>query len=216
MTTEPTRGHPGPGLRESKKVRTRGHLAATALELFLARGFDQVSVADVAAAADVSKPTLFRYFPSKEDLILHRFADHQDEAARVVRSRPAEWSPVRALHEHFRAALRDRDPITGLSDLPDVVAFQRLLYSTPSLESRLAHYTGREVDLLAEELHAPSRPPLAARLAARHLVTVRQELGRENWRRIAAGRSAEDVYPEAVADADLAFGMLADGLDAVG
>lgn len=75
------------GLRESKKLRTRRQLAATALELFLERGFDAVSVADVAAAAEVSKPTLFRYFPSKEDLVLDRFADHQDEVARIVRDR---------------------------------------------------------------------------------------------------------------------------------
>lgn len=213
----PTQGlMPGPGLRESKKARTRRQLAATALELFLERGFDEVSVADVAAAAEVSKPTLFRYFPSKEDLILHRFADHQDEAARLVRARPADWTPVRALREHFLTALRERDPITGLSDQPDVVAFQGLLYSTPSLERRLAHYTAREVELLAEVLQDRFRSPLAARLAARHLVTVRQELGRENWHRIASGRSADEAYPEAVADAELAFGMLADGLDADG
>ncbi|MFH8366619.1 TetR family transcriptional regulator [Streptomyces sp. NPDC018031] len=209
MTDERT-----PGLRESKKLRTHRHLAATALELFLQRGFDQVSVADVAAAAEVSKPTLFRYFPSKEDLILYRFADHQDEAARLVRARPDGCTPVRALHEHFLVALRERDPITGLSDLPDVVAFQRLLYSTSSLETRLAHYTAREVELLAGALEAEAHPPLAARLAAHHLISVRQALGRENWQRIASGRSADEAYPEAVADADLAFGMLATGLDA--
>ncbi|WP_326586660.1 TetR family transcriptional regulator [Streptomyces sp. NBC_01294] len=201
------------GLRENKKLRTRRHLAATALELFLERGFDAVSVADVAAAAEVSKPTLFRYFPSKEDLVLDRFADHQDEAARIVRDRPAGQSPVRAVHAHFLAALAERDPITGLCDHPNVLAFERLLYSTASLESRLAHYTAREVELLAAVFEAESVPSLASRLAALHLVTVRQELGRENWRRIDAGRSADEAYPDAVADADLAFGMLAGGLE---
>lgn len=204
---------PGRGLRESKKQRTRRELADAALALFLERGFDEVSVADVAAAAQVSKPTLFRYFATKEDLVLDRFADHQDEAARIVRARPRGSTPVRALHEHFVAALRERDPITGLSDVPEVVAFQRLLYSTAGLESRLAHYTAREAELLAEVLEAESRAPLVARMAALHLVTVRQELGRENWRRIASGRCADEVYPEAVADADEAFGMLAGGLD---
>ncbi|WP_060177278.1 TetR/AcrR family transcriptional regulator [Streptomyces sp. IMTB 1903] len=201
------------GLRESKKLRTRRRLAATALELFLERGFDAVSVADVAAAAEVSKPTLFRYFPTKEDLLLDRFADHQDEVARVVRDRPAGRSPVGAVHAHFLKALAERDPITGLCDHPGVLAFQRLIYTTASLESRLSHYTDREVELLAAALKAESVPPLAARLAAVQLVAVRHELGRENWQRLAAGQSADEAHPAAVADADLAFGMLADGLD---
>ncbi|MFF9981701.1 TetR/AcrR family transcriptional regulator [Streptomyces erythrochromogenes] len=201
------------GLRESKKLRTRRQLAATALELFLERGFDAVSVADVAAAAEVSKPTLFRYFPTKEDLLLDRFADHQDEVARIVRDRPAGRTPVGAVHAQFLAALAERDPITGLCDHPEVLAFQRLLYSTASLESRLSHYSDREVELLAAALEAESVPPLAARLAAVHVVAVRHELGRENWRRLDAGQGADEAHAAAVADADLAFGMLADGLD---
>ncbi|MCX4626318.1 TetR/AcrR family transcriptional regulator [Streptomyces sp. NBC_01443] len=201
------------GLRENKKLRTRRQLAATALELFLERGFDAVSVADVAAAAEVSKPTLFRYFPSKEDLVLDRFADHQDEAARIVRDRPAGQTPVGAVRAHFLAALAERDPITGLCDHPGVLAFQRLLYSTAGLESRMAHYTDREVELLAAVLEAESAPPLIARLAAIHLVAVRHELGRENYRRMDAGQSADEAHPAAVADADRAFAMLAEGLD---
>ncbi|MGR4878744.1 TetR/AcrR family transcriptional regulator [Streptomyces sp. LARHCF249] len=203
------------GLRENKKLRTRRRLAATALELFLEHGFDSVSVADVAAAAEVSKPTLFRYFPTKEDLVLDQFADHQDEAARIVRERPAGQGPVAAIREHFLAALDRRDPITGLCDHPAVLAFERLVFSTASLESRLARYTAREVELLAAALEAESTPSLTARLGALHLVTVRQELGRENWRRIDAGRSADEVHPGAVADANAAFGMLAGGLDRV-
>ncbi|MCY0944459.1 TetR/AcrR family transcriptional regulator [Streptomyces antarcticus] len=203
------------GLRENKKLRTRRQLAATALELFLERGFDAVSVADIAAAAEVSKPTLFRYFPSKEDLVLDRFADHQDEAARIVRDRMPGRGPVGALHEHFVVALAERDPITGLCDHPDVLAFQKLVYSTAGLETRLAHYGAREVDLLADVLEAESVPPLTARLAALNLVTARQELGRANYRRIDSGKSADEAHPEAVAEADQAFGMLAGGLERV-
>ncbi|WP_407836018.1 TetR/AcrR family transcriptional regulator [Streptomyces sp. DSM 116496] len=201
------------GLRENKKLRTRRQLAATALELFLERGFDAVSVADVAAAAEVSKPTLFRYFPSKEDLVLDRFADHQDEAARIVRDRAAGQTPLAAVRAHFLAALAERDPITGLCDHPNVLAFEGLLYSTASLESRLAHYTAREVELLAAVLEAEAVDPLTARLAAGYLVAARQELGRENWRRIDAGRSADEAHPAAVADAERAFVLLAGGLD---
>ncbi|MBW5486138.1 TetR/AcrR family transcriptional regulator [Streptomyces bambusae] len=203
------------GLRESKKLRTRAHLRATALELFLERGFDAVSVADVAAAAEVSKPTLFRYFPTKEDLVLDRFADHQDEAARTVRDRPAGQSPVAALHAQFTAALAAHDPATGLSDLPDIVAFMRLLYSVDSLRRRLDRYTEREVELLAEVLETESVPPLTARLSALHLVTVRHELGRVNWARMAEGRTADEALAESLADADQAFAALAHGLDTV-
>ncbi|MFJ3921542.1 TetR family transcriptional regulator [Streptomyces sp. NPDC090022] len=204
-----------PGLRESKKLRTRRHLAATALELFLERGFDAVSVADVAAAAEVSKPTLFRYFPTKEDLVLDRFADHQDEAARVVRERPAGLTPVGAVHAHYTAALAAHDPATGLSDLPDIVDFMRLLYGTGSLRARVAHYTEREVELLAEALEAEGVPAFTARLSAVHLVAARHELGLANWARMAAGASAAEALPDALADADRAFAMLATGLDGV-
>ncbi len=73
-----------PGLRERKRQRTIQVLSDTAIRLFVEKGFDAVSVAEVAAAAEVSKPTLFRYFPAKEDLVLHRIADHEGEAARVA------------------------------------------------------------------------------------------------------------------------------------
>ncbi|MFC7471264.1 TetR family transcriptional regulator [Actinomadura keratinilytica] len=73
------------GLRERKKAETYRRLSETAVGLFLEHGFERVTVADVAAAAGVSKPTLFRYFPAKEDLVLHRLADHEGRRARSSR-----------------------------------------------------------------------------------------------------------------------------------
>ncbi len=87
------------GLRERKKRRMYEAVSEVAIRLFLKKGFDDVSVAEVAAAAEISKPTLFRYFPAKEDLVLYRISDHEDEAARVVRE--AETAPVEALRRHF-------------------------------------------------------------------------------------------------------------------
>jgi AcrR family transcriptional regulator len=75
-----------------------------------------VSVADIAATAEVSKPTLFRYFTAKEDLVLHRIADHNGEAARVVRDRQLGVSSLTALHQHFRAGLDRRDPAEACVD----------------------------------------------------------------------------------------------------
>ncbi|GAA1431021.1 TetR family transcriptional regulator [Streptomyces thermospinosisporus] len=189
------------GLRERKRQRMYQVLSDTAVRLFLERGFDAVSVAEVAAAAEVSKPTLFRYFPAKEDLVLHRIADHQDEAARVVKEGPA---PVEALRRHFLAGLERCDPVTGLNDQPEVLAYHRLLYGTPALVARLHAYLERSEASLAEALGGG----LDARLAAGQIIAVRRILAEENWRRMAAGERAEDVRPDAVAAAERAFGML--------
>src|SRR5690606_3736169 len=66
-----------PGLRERKKQRTREAILKAAFAMFAESGFDRVHVADIAAAAEVSKPTLFAYFPTKEDLVLHRFSEQE-------------------------------------------------------------------------------------------------------------------------------------------
>ncbi|NUK35905.1 TetR family transcriptional regulator [Streptomyces lunaelactis] len=197
------------GLRERKKRQTYRAISDAAIALFLEKGFDAVPVAEVAAAADVSKPTLFRYFPAKEDLALHRFADHEDEAARVVAARPAGHSPLHALHRHFLDGLERRDPVTGLSDEEGVLAYHRLLYGTPSLVARLYAYQVRSESALAAALGGG----LGARLAAGQIVAVQRILAEENWRRIAAGETAEQVRPDAVAAAALAFGQLGGGLE---
>ncbi|MFD9867587.1 TetR/AcrR family transcriptional regulator [Streptomyces niveus] len=201
------------GLRERKKRQTYERLSETAIGLFLERGFEKVSVAEIAAAAEVSKPTLFRYFAAKEDLVLHRFADHEDEAARVVAG-AAAGSPLDALRRHFTEGLDRRDPVTGLNDDPRVLAFHGLLYGTPSLVARAYAYQGRSEAALAGALAAarPSAGPVAARLAAGQIAAVQRVLAEENWRRIAAGESADRVCPDAVAAAELGFGQLRGGL----
>ncbi|MEV5683098.1 TetR family transcriptional regulator [Streptomyces sp. NPDC052164] len=198
------------GLRERKKQLTYQAVSDAAIAMFLERGFDKVSVAEVAAAADISKPTLFRYFPTKEDLALHRFADHEDEAARVVEGRAPEETPLIALHRHFLAGLEERDPVTGLCDAPEVLAFHRLLYGTPALVARLYAYQGRSEAALA---HALGGDGVAERLAAGQIIAVLRILAEANWRRIDAGESAGQVYAGAVRAADLAFAQLRAGLE---
>jgi AcrR family transcriptional regulator len=194
------------GLRERKKQRMYQVVSDIAIRLFLEKGFDAVSVAEVAAAAEISKPTLFRYFPAKEDLVLHRIADHEGEAARVVAE--AEGDPVEALRRHFLAGLERCDPVTGLNDDPRVLAFHRLLYGTPSLVARAHTHQERSEAALAEVLGGD----LDARLAAGQIMAVRRILAMENWRRIAAGERVADVRADAVAAAERAFGRLAAGL----
>ncbi|MEV6804102.1 TetR family transcriptional regulator [Streptomyces sp. NPDC017405] len=193
------------GLRERKKQRMYQDVSDIAVRLFLERGFDAVSVAEVAAAAGISKPTLFRYFPAKEDLVLHRIADHESEAARVA---AGAADPVDALRRHFLAGLDRRDPVTGLNDHPDVLAFHRLLYGTPSLVARAYAHQERSEAALAEALGGG----LDARLAAGQITAVQRVLAVENWRRIAAGEPLERVAPDAVRAAERAFGRLAAGL----
>ncbi|MFF6774420.1 TetR family transcriptional regulator [Streptomyces sp. NPDC012637] len=208
------------GLRELKKERTRQTLSEVAIGLFLEKGFDAVSVAEIAAAAEVSKPTLFRYFPAKEDLALHRFADHEDEPARVVAAaREAGVAPLDALRDHVLAGLARRDPVTGLNDAPGVLAFLRLLYGTPALVARMSEYQGRSEEALAEALvgvggsgGGEGSGPLAARLAAAQIVAVLRVLAHDNVRRITAGEKVEELLPEAEAATREAFRRLAEGL----
>ncbi|MGW2714127.1 TetR family transcriptional regulator [Streptomyces sp. NPDC001356] len=197
------------GLRERKRQRMYQDVSDIAVRLFLERGFDAVSVAEVAAAAGISKPTLFRYFPAKEDLVLHRIADHETEAARVV---AGAADPVDALRRHFLEGLARRDPVTGLNDHPAVLAFHRLLYGTPSLVARAYAHQERSEAALAQALGGD----LDARLAAAQIIAVQRVLALDNWRRIAAGEPVAEVAPEAVAAAERAFRRLAEGLPGLG
>ncbi|MGW0535884.1 TetR/AcrR family transcriptional regulator [Streptomyces sp. NPDC003032] len=204
---------PEPGLRSRKKQQRYRTISETAITLFLEKGFDKVSVAEVAAAANVSKPTLFRYFASKEDLVLHRFADHEDEAARVVAARPAKRPALDALQRHFLDGLERRDPVTGLCDNPAVLAFHRLLYGTPSLVAGIHGYQNRSEQALSEALlTAHGGNPLESRLAAGQIVAVQRVLAEENWRRITTGETADEVWPDAVTSANRAFSQLRSGL----
>lgn len=202
------------GLRERKRQRTYDAVSAAAISMFLEHGFDQVSVADIAAAAEISKPTLFRYFRSKEDLVLHRIADHEGQAARVVRQRPAHQGPLAALHEHFLDGLARRDPVTGLNDHPEVLAFHNMIFSTPSLSVRLDEHTARDEQALADALVQTAQAPgdLTARLAAAQIIAVQRVLARENWRRLTAGETAALLYDPAKAAAGTAFRLLTSGL----
>ncbi len=205
------------GLRERKKRRTHATLSETAIALFLERGYDQVSVAEIAAAAEVSKRTLFAYFPSKDDLVLHRFADHEDEAARVVRGRRPGEAPLDALHRHLRSALERRDPISGLCDHPDVVAFYRLVVETPALAAALVRYLSRGEDALAAALRetTPRGAPYAeqtARLAACQILAVQRALAHANQVHILGGQTADTRVTDALAEAEYAFELLRGGL----
>jgi AcrR family transcriptional regulator len=86
MDEEPAR----PGLRERKKLRTRQAIASAALRLFAERGYEETTIADIAAAADVAPRTFFGYFPSKEDVVFAEIDDRLAEVAERLRRTSGE------------------------------------------------------------------------------------------------------------------------------
>lgn len=87
------------GLRERKKERTRRLLADVALDLFETRGFDRTTVDDIAAAADVSPRTFFRYFAAKDEAVFDRAADVEDQFRALLASRPSDEPLLVSLRE---------------------------------------------------------------------------------------------------------------------
>ncbi|MFD7549442.1 TetR/AcrR family transcriptional regulator [Streptomyces sp. NPDC059816] len=104
------------GLRERKKRRTRQHISDVATGLFLERGFDAVTIAEIAHAADVSVNTVYNYFPAKEDLFLDRAPDLADRLAGWVRGRLPGESAARAVLRHLRSEVEAVSPRVGLTE----------------------------------------------------------------------------------------------------
>lgn len=163
----------------------------------------------------MSKPTLFAYFATKEDMALHRLVDHDTEAAGVVDSRDPDTDALAALHDHFRTGLCERDPVTGLNDDPDVRAYHRLVMSTPGLVGRMALYNARQdtslTDALARTWRVP-RDDLAATLVARQVLSAHLVLALRNVAAIESGTRADDRVPVAVAELDTAHEAIRGGI----
>jgi AcrR family transcriptional regulator len=195
-------------LRERKKRETAARLWRAAMAMFAERGFDAVSTAEIAAAADVSKMTLFNYFPTKEDLVLSPLEEHADEPARTVRGRRSGESPVQALRGQFLAAMAARDPATGLSDSQNFLDTQRLIRSTPALLVRAVGYQMSRISTLAEALAEPGAVQPIDRVRAAQIMGVISALIEQNVERVLAGDKADDVHPDAVDLAERAFALL--------
>ncbi|PRX50810.1 TetR family transcriptional regulator [Nonomuraea fuscirosea] len=131
------------GRRERKKAATRQAIADAALELFLERGYDGVSIRDIADAADVSTTTLFKHFPGKEALVFDQEENLEAELIGAVRQRPAGQSVIDALREH---ALRSWLPV---ATHPRWAEFSRLLDSTPVLREYAKRMWTRHADALS-------------------------------------------------------------------
>ncbi|MFE2061934.1 TetR/AcrR family transcriptional regulator [Streptomyces sp. NPDC059467] len=136
------------GLRERKKRQTRQYISDVATGLFVERGFDAVTVAEIAEAADVSVNTVYNYFPAKEDLFLDRSAGLVDRLAGWVRGRRKGESAVGAVLRELREEVEAVSPRVGL--MPGYAQFLRVIEEAPALRSRL-WVIGQEVQAKAEE-----------------------------------------------------------------
>ncbi|MEV6107998.1 TetR family transcriptional regulator [Streptomyces sp. NPDC051940] len=141
------------GLRERKKQRTRETLIRTAIELFVEQGYERTTVDEIAAAADVSQRTFFRYFATKEEVAFALQDMIESSFYEAVRRRPAEEPPPVAL----RAALESVwDGIgTTIEDTVPVATYTRMwrtIETTPALIAVALHRTTRMSELLAAEI----------------------------------------------------------------
>jgi AcrR family transcriptional regulator len=147
-------------LNERKKQRTRRQIGETALRLFLERGFEQVSVAEIAEAAEVSAKTVYNYFPTKAHLV---FDDDQavlDALVAAIRGRKpgdSALTAVRGVLANLGGRMGDRRPPQARA------AFRRMVTSSPSLRSHqraiAARYEATLADVLAEQTGAPPGSP---------------------------------------------------------
>jgi len=119
------------GLRERHRKRTAADLEAAALDLFCARGFDAVTIDDIAAAADVSRRTFFRYYASKEDVILSDHPKRLDELQAALDRRPAEEPALTALRHAIMSLVT-----TYEEQREHMLRRFRLMTTTPALEAR--------------------------------------------------------------------------------
>ncbi|MGN9839823.1 TetR/AcrR family transcriptional regulator [Nonomuraea sp. H19] len=201
------------GLRERKKRETRQRIADIAMGLFMARGFDNVTVAEVAHAADVSVNTVFNYFSTKEDL----FADRQEMAVdlpqQVMRERAPGESAVRAFRRDYLDAIDTRHWRHGLNLGSDV--FARIVNASPALVARLREvHDEREQALrrmLADELEADP-DDLGPQLAAAHILNTTRILTAYAVQRMVAGEVWEMIAPDLRTEAEKAFDLLESGL----
>ncbi|GIG66275.1 TetR/AcrR family transcriptional regulator [Phytomonospora endophytica] len=199
-------------LRERKKRETGRIIWTTALAMFRERGFDAVSVKEIADAVSVSKMTVFNYFPTKEDLVMHPMAEHIDEPMRVVRDRPSGVTPHAAFRAHFIAALRRFDAATGLNAKPLVRDIQQLVTKTPTLMMRMLAYNGLGERMLADQLVSEGATAATAEIMAGQIMATRNVLIHLNRGTLDGGRAPAEVLPEAIVNAERAFDLLENGL----
>lgn len=144
MATTGTGDRPRPGLRERKKAKTRSLIQEHALRLFAERGYDETSVEDIAEAAEVSPSTVFRYFPTKPDLVI--YDDLDERMIEAFATQPPELNAVQALRASFRTGFG----ALAREELELQRVRERLMRSVPDLEAAMLGEFARSVREIAD------------------------------------------------------------------
>jgi len=132
------------GLRERKKAKTRAAIQAQALRLFAQQGYDATTVDQIAAAAEVSQSTFFRYFPTKEDVVLH---DRYDPLLiEAFHAQPPPLSPIQALRGAMGAVLGE----LPADELELELARGKLIFAVPELRARFMDQLAATIRMTAE------------------------------------------------------------------
>jgi len=205
---------PAPGLRQRKKLQTRQLIAGTARRLFVERGFDGVTVAEIAREAEVSEQTVYNYFPTKEDLVYWQLGDFEEKLLAALRDRPPGEPALAA----FRRFLLSQQGLLGRVDEAarrQLTAITRVIAESPALLAReheiLAGYTASLASLLAAESGAA--PDDAQAWAAAHaMMGVHRTLIQHTRRRILEGATHAGLARDVRARAERAFSLLEHGL----
>jgi AcrR family transcriptional regulator len=177
------------GLRERKKQRTRQLLVDTARRLFSERGFEQVSIAEIARVAEVSPATVFNYFPSKEDLVYSGLETFEQRLLAAIRERTSGETVLDAF-ACFVLEPRGLFVVKDEEEAEQLIALTRMIAASPALLAReqqiFARYTDTLAKLIADETGAGAGD-LRPYVAANALIGVHRALIGYVRERLAAG-----------------------------
>jgi AcrR family transcriptional regulator len=196
-------------LREAKKLQTRQGIANQAMRLFATRGFDHVTVAEVAEAAVVSEKTVYNYFPTKEDLFFDEVPARLAALTGALRDRKPGESAFTALR---RMQVRDCSRLCS----PMFATFARIIEESHALQAKelevMQLFGDTLADALREELHSSE---LDARVAANALVSVHWQFFRNARRAALAGRTGPSAERKLRTELTRAYRLLEHGLIAL-
>jgi AcrR family transcriptional regulator len=198
------------GLREQKKEQTRRRISEVALRLFDERGYDAVTVNEIAEVAGVAKVTLFNYFPTKECLVTDGV--EEDMAAIVVAGRAEGRAPIEALREHYRATAAQG---AGEVDVEALLVRIRVIGSSPALLGAVHGANMGQRYQLAAALANGREGDLTDHLMAAQITAAVTTLQESFFHRLSAGESLEEAGRRLAADVELAFDLLENGFKSI-
>jgi AcrR family transcriptional regulator len=193
------------GLRERRKRETRQAISDIATGMFAARGYDQVTIAEIAAAAGVAKMTVTNYFPRKEDLVFDQAGGLIRHLADVIADRAPGESLLAAVRRDYADAVARGDVSLGLSS----PAFARMIQDAPALASRALEMLNQREQALGDAIAAETGTDTPRqRVAAALLVSVPRVLSAEAFRRSLAGQPRDEIRAVLAEQATAAFDLL--------